>query len=61
MKRIIVCCDGTWNADDTQTNDTNVAILARAIPRCERILTVLQLIPNLSNCDSLTIHKSVLL
>ena len=19
MKRIIVCCDGTWNADDTQT------------------------------------------
>src|SRR5260221_10185281 len=31
MKRIIVCCDGTWNADDSQTNDTNVAILARAI------------------------------
>ena len=28
MKRIIVCCDGTWNADDSQTNDTNVAILA---------------------------------
>jgi uncharacterized protein (DUF2235 family) len=25
MKRIIVCCDGTWNADDSQTNDTNVA------------------------------------
>jgi hypothetical protein len=24
MKRIIVCCDGTWNADDLQTNDTNV-------------------------------------
>ncbi len=22
MKRIIVCCDGTWNADDTQTHDT---------------------------------------
>jgi hypothetical protein len=31
MKRIIVCCDGTWNADDTQTNDTNAALLARAI------------------------------
>lgn len=31
MKRIIVCCDGTWNADDTQTNDTNVAMLARSI------------------------------
>jgi hypothetical protein len=23
MKRIVVCCDGTWNADDTQTDDTN--------------------------------------
>ncbi|MHC2627335.1 uncharacterized protein (DUF2235 family) [Bradyrhizobium huanghuaihaiense] len=31
MKRIIVCCDGTWNADDTQTDDTNVALLARSI------------------------------
>jgi uncharacterized protein (DUF2235 family) len=31
MKRIIVCCDGTRNADDTQSNDANVALLARAI------------------------------
>jgi uncharacterized protein (DUF2235 family) len=31
MKRIVVCCDGTWNADDTQTDDTNVAILSRSI------------------------------
>lgn len=31
MKRIVVCCDGTWNADDTQTNDTNVALMARSI------------------------------
>lgn len=31
MKRIVVCCDGTWNNDDLQSNDTNVARLARAI------------------------------
>jgi uncharacterized protein (DUF2235 family) len=31
VKRIIVCCDGTWNNDDLQTDDTNVALLARAI------------------------------
>src|SRR5260370_18037065 len=31
MKRISVCCDRTLNADGSQTNDTNVAILARAI------------------------------
>jgi uncharacterized protein (DUF2235 family) len=30
-ERIVVCCDGTWNADDSQTDDTNVAILARAV------------------------------
>lgn len=31
MKRLVVCCDGTWNNADLQTTDTNVARLARAI------------------------------
>lgn len=31
MKRIVVCCDGTWNNDDLQTEDTNVAQIARSI------------------------------
>lgn len=31
MKRIVVCCDGTWNSDDTQTDDTNVALIARSV------------------------------
>jgi len=30
MKRIVVCCDCTWNNDDLQTIDTNVSILARS-------------------------------
>jgi uncharacterized protein (DUF2235 family) len=44
MKRIIVCCDGTWNADDLQTNDTNVAILARAIHGSQQTGGTLQIV-----------------
>jgi uncharacterized protein (DUF2235 family) len=44
IKRIIVCCDGTWNADDTQTNDTNVAILARAIHGSQQTGGILQIV-----------------
>jgi uncharacterized protein (DUF2235 family) len=43
MKRIIVCCDGTWNADD-QTNDTNVAVLARAIHGSQQTGGTLQIV-----------------
>jgi uncharacterized protein (DUF2235 family) len=31
MKRLVVCCDGTWNDADTQTIETNVSILARSV------------------------------
>jgi uncharacterized protein (DUF2235 family) len=44
MKRIIVCCDGTWNADDTQTDDANVAILARSIHGSQESNGVLQIV-----------------
>ena len=44
MKRIIVCCDGTWNADDLQTNDTNVAIMARAIHGSQQTGGTLQIV-----------------
>jgi uncharacterized protein (DUF2235 family) len=44
MKRIIVCCDGTWNADDLQSNDTNVAILARAIHGSQQTGGTLQIV-----------------
>src|SRR6202000_2273535 len=47
MKRIIVCCDGTWNSDDTQTDDTNVAILARAIHGSQETGGILQIGPYL--------------
>jgi uncharacterized protein (DUF2235 family) len=44
LKQIIVCCDGTWNADDRQTNDTNVAILARAIHGWQQTNGILQIV-----------------
>ncbi len=44
MKRIIVCCDGTWNADDTQTNDTNVALIARSIHGSQQTGGILQIV-----------------
>ena len=31
MKRLIVCCDGTWNNADSKDAETNVALMARAI------------------------------
>lgn len=44
MKRIIVCCDGTWNADDTQTTDTNVAVLSRSIHGSQETNNVSQIV-----------------
>jgi uncharacterized protein (DUF2235 family) len=44
MKRIIVCCDGTWNADDTQTTDTNVAVLARSIHGSQETGNITQIV-----------------
>ena len=31
MKRIVVCCDGTWNDGDSPSVDTNVFRMAKAI------------------------------
>lgn len=44
MNRIIVSCDGTSNADDEQTDDTNVAILARAIHGSQQTGGILQIV-----------------
>jgi uncharacterized protein (DUF2235 family) len=44
MKRLIVCCDGTWNSDDTQSNDTNVAVLARSIHATQETGGILQIV-----------------
>ena len=32
MKRLVICCDGTWNSADDPTQATNVVKMSRAIP-----------------------------
>jgi hypothetical protein len=60
MKRIIVCCDGTWNADDLQINDTNVAVLARAIHGSQQTGGTLQIVLYVRGVGSLGIPSSLL-
>src|ERR1700761_2433380 len=31
MKRLVICCDGTWNNADSRSPETNVALLARSV------------------------------
>ncbi len=44
MKRVIVCCDGTWNDTDDQSVDTNVFRIARAIHATQRTGGVMQIV-----------------
>ena len=48
MKRVIVCCDGTWNDTDNQSTDTNVFRIARAIHATQHTGGVLQIVLYLS-------------
>jgi uncharacterized protein (DUF2235 family) len=42
MKRLIVCCDGTWNDTDNQSTDTNVFLIAKAIHGSQETRGILQ-------------------
>jgi uncharacterized protein (DUF2235 family) len=42
MKRLIVCCDGTWNDTDNQSTDTNVFRIAKAIHGSQQTGGILQ-------------------
>lgn len=44
MKRLIVCCDGTWNDTDSQSTDTNVFRIAKAIHGSQETGGVLQIV-----------------
>lgn len=44
MKRIVICCDGTWNAADSQTDDTNVALIARSVHGSQQTDGILQIV-----------------
>jgi uncharacterized protein (DUF2235 family) len=44
MKRVIVCCDGTWDDIDNQSADTNVFRIARAIHATQHTGGVMQIV-----------------
>jgi uncharacterized protein (DUF2235 family) len=44
MKRLVVCCDGTWNDTDNQSTDTNVFRIAKAIHGWQDTSGVLQVV-----------------
>jgi uncharacterized protein (DUF2235 family) len=44
MKRLVVCCDGTWNDTDNQSTDTNVFRIAKAIHGSQDTGGVLQVV-----------------
>jgi uncharacterized protein (DUF2235 family) len=48
VKRVIVCCDGTWNDVDNQSTDTNVFRIARAIHATQETGGVQQIVLYLS-------------
>ena len=56
MKRIIVCCDGTWNDADTQTAETNVALMARSIHAYQDTGGVLQVVLYLRGIGTTGLH-----
>ena len=56
MKRIIVCCDGTWNDADTQTAETNVALMARSIHAFQDTGGVLQVVLYLRGVGTTGLH-----
>lgn len=43
-KRLVICCDGTWNNADLQTDETNVARLARAVHGSQQTGGVFQIV-----------------
>jgi uncharacterized protein (DUF2235 family) len=44
MKRLVVCCDGTWNSTDDQNTDTNVFRIAKAIHGSQETGGILQIV-----------------
>lgn len=44
MKRLVVCCDGTWNDTDNQSTDTNVFRIAKAIHGSQQTGGTLQIV-----------------
>src|SRR5262249_10206108 len=60
MKRVIVCCDGTWNDAESQRSETNVARIARAIHATQSTGGVLQIVLYLRGVGTSGLHAETL-
>jgi uncharacterized protein (DUF2235 family) len=60
MKRLVVCCDGTWNNADSQSAETNVALIARSIHATQATGGVMQVVLYLRGVGTSGLHTEVL-
>ena len=60
MKRLVVCCDGTWNSADSQGTETNVARIARSIHATQGTGGVMQVVLYLRGVGTSGLQAEVL-
>lgn len=61
MKRLVVCCDGTWNNADSQSAATNVAQIARSIHATQNTGGVMQIVLYLRGVGTSGLHAETLI
>jgi uncharacterized protein (DUF2235 family) len=60
MKRLVVCCDGTWNAADSQSAETNVALMARSVHATQATGGIMQVVLYLRGVGTSGLRAEVL-
>jgi uncharacterized protein (DUF2235 family) len=60
MKRLVICCDGTWNAADSQSAETNVALMGRSVHATQDTGGVMQVVLYLRGVGTSGLHVEVL-
>lgn len=61
MKRLVVCCDGTWNNADSQSPETNVALLARSVHATQDTGGIMQVVLYLRGVGTSGLQTEVLI
>src|ERR1700744_6018175 len=61
MKRLVVCCDGTWNNADSRSPETNVALLARSVHATQATGGVMQVVLYLRGVGTTGLQAEVLI
>lgn len=60
MKRLVVCCDGTWNDADSRSPETNVALLARSVHATQDTGGIMQVVLYLRGVGTSGLQTEVL-